>query len=146
MSLTLTPNIEALIGGWLRTNPAITLLAAHVGGRTPDNAMRPWIRVTLLAARDNSTAKREHLIEYTVQLDCFAGKTAMDAYSGQAEAWALKANARAILAAIEGQAIDGIVVSEVRFTGDARLPDTTMEPARERYVLTVAVRAHAVSA
>lgn len=146
MTLTLAPNIEALIGGWLRTDSAITALGAHVGGRTPDSAMRPWIRVTLLAARSHPTISREHLIEYVVQLDCFAGKTATDDHVGQTEAWTLKASARAILASVEGQALDGIVVTQVRFDGDARLPDTTMEPVRERYVLTVTVRAHAVSA
>lgn len=139
-------NIEALVGEWLREHPDVQTLGAHVGGRTPDNAMRPWVRVTLLAATDHPRVHREYLLEYTLQIECYAGKTATDDHAGQAEAWALRTAARQILHSVEGQALDGVVVTQVRFSGDARLPDTTMEPARERYVLTVAIRAHALPA
>lgn len=143
MSIAIAPNIEALVGGWLREHEAIAALGARVAGKTPDKMMAPWIRVTLLTQDDDPRSAREYLFTNLLQLDCYAGKTAMDAHDGQMEAWTLKANARAVLKTMQGEAADGVVVTRVRFTGDGRFPDTTMEPARERYILTVEITAHA---
>lgn len=146
MALTLAPNIEALVGKWLREHTVMAGLGATVSGGTPSTLMAPWIRVTLLSANDNVIVKREYLIDHMVQLDCYAGKTASDAHVGQAEAFIVKQTARAILTSYQGSARDGVVLSDVRIIGDTRVPDTTMEPARERYILTVGIVCHAVSA
>lgn len=146
MTLTLAPNIEALVGKWLREHPNIVTLGATVSGGTPSTLMAPWVRVTLLAANDNATAKREYLIDHMLQLDCYAGKTASDAHTGQAEAFMVKQTARAILTSYTGQLRDGVVITDVRVIGDARVPDTAMEPARERYIMTIGIVCHAVSA
>lgn len=146
MTLTLLPNVEAIVGTALRTHPDIVALGANVAGRTPATTTGPWIRVTLLAANDSTTSQIEHFVQYVVQLECFAGKTASDDFVGQAEAWRLKSTARAVLKSIEGTTIGSAVVTEIIFTGDSRIPDTTMEPARERYILLAAIRAHGLSA
>lgn len=142
MSLSLAPNVEALIGTWLREHPDVSTLGARVAGTTPATTTAPWVRVTLLDARDSDASSIEYFVQYMLQLDCYAGKAAQDAHAGQAEAWQLKATVRAALKDMQGRSYPGAIVTEVRFNGDARLPDTSMEPARERYVLTVMIRAH----
>ncbi len=62
------------------------------------------------------------------------------------QAWQVKATSRAVLKLRQGTAADGVVVTRVRFVGDTRLPDTSMEPARERYALTAEVMFHALPA
>lgn len=146
MSLTLNPNIEALVGTWLRDHPDVSVLGARVAGKTPDTTTAPWVRVTLIAAIDSESSSIEYLIAYVLQLDCYAGKLAQDNHNGQAEARTLKATVRAVLKDMQGRNIGGAIVTDVRFDGDARLPDDAMEPARERYVLTAMVRAHGVPA
>lgn len=139
------PNIEAIVGTILRTHPDIVALGANVAGRTPATTTGPWIRVTLMAATDSTVSQLERFVQHIVQLECFAGKTSTDDFVGQAEAWHLKSATRAALKGIEGTTSGGAVFSEVTFPGDSRVPDTTMEPARERYILLAAFRAHAVS-
>lgn len=143
MALQTLPDVEALVGGWLTAHPDITALNARIAARTPDSMTRPWVRVTLLAG-DDVVGGREYLTDFTLQLDCYAGETAMSAHAGRQEAWRLVSAARAVLKGVEGSQRDGVVVTRVAFPGHARLPDTAYEPARERYVLTVDVMLHAV--
>lgn len=146
MTLTLIPDAEALVGGWLREHPDIASMGARVAGRTPSSMTGPWIRVTMLDATDRGSSGTEHLIEYPLQLDCFAGNTAMQAFNGQAEASLLARRARAILHGLQGTQDDGVVVTSVTFGGHFRSPDTTYEPARERVIVTAYVWLHAVPA
>lgn len=141
--LTVIPDAEVLIGGWLRTHPDIMALDARVAPRTPDSTSKPWIRVTVIDDGD-STVGHDHLIEYMVQLDCYAGNTAMAAHTAQAEASLLYRTARAVLKAKEGMQVDSVVVTSVECRG-TRVPDTSAEPARERFIATATVMAHAVS-
>lgn len=136
------PRAEAIIGGYLRAHPDLVAVDARVGGRTPATMSRPWVRVTQLDASDSTTSSIEHLIEYLLQLDCYAGQEAMDAEVGQTEALDLAVAVRAVLKAAQGQILDGIVVTSVDFNGMPRIPDTDFEPARERYVLTASIRMH----
>lgn len=127
------PDAERLVGEYLRAHPDVT---ARVVGRTPGkNASDPaWIRLTQLDAADDPTSGQEHLIGYLLQLDIYAG--------GQPEVWTLARAVRAALHAMPGTHGD-IVITAVRFTGMARIPDQDFEPARERVVLTTTVYAHA---
>lgn len=145
MSIPVLPDIEALAGAWLRDHPDLLSLNVRVAGSTPSSMTGPWIRVTLLTDPDVGTSQAEHLIDYTLQLDCYAGSVAMQAFAGQARASLVSRRARAILKARQGVQDDGVVVTSVRSTR-SRLPDTTFEPAMERYVLTVDLMAHAVPA
>ena len=144
MTLALIPEADALVAGWLRDHPAIVALDANVAGTLPGTIVKPWIRVTLLDATDDVMSGVEHLIEYFLQLDCYAGKAATDIDEGQGEASTLARTARYVLKATQGTAAGGVVVSRVTFSSMLRLPDVTMEPARERYVLDVTVSMHAI--
>lgn len=142
--LTLIPEADALVAGWLRAHPAIVDLDANVAGTLPDTITRPWIRITSFGPDDDAASRLEHLLDFFLQLDCYAGAAATRAGEGQGEASALARTARAVLKAMQGQTADGVVVTQVRFGGMPRIPDTDFEPARERYVLDVFVRMHAV--
>jgi hypothetical protein len=142
VALTLTPDAELIVGTFLRDHPAIEALNARVAGSVPSNTSRPWVRIHQLddPAVDETS---DHLIEYMLQLDCYAGSAAMDAHSGQAEASALSRTVRAVLKEMQGQTIDGAVVSGIRFVSNPRIPDEAFEPARERFARTVIVWMHA---
>lgn len=141
--LPVIPDAEMLVGDWLRTHPDIGALDARVAGKTPSSMGKPWIRVTQLGV---PRAHREHLLTFALQLDCYAGKDATDLHTGQAQASLLARTARAVLMAQAGVTRDGVVISHVRVTGHPRVPDTTLEPARERMILTVEITLHGVSA
>lgn len=143
MTLALIPEADALVAGWLRAHPAIVSLDANVAGTLPDSITRPWIRVTSFGPDDDETSRLEHLLDYFLQLDCYAGSVSTKAGEGQGEASTLVRTARAVLREKQGQTLDGVVVCEVRFGGMPRIPDTYFEPARERYALDVFVRMHA---
>lgn len=141
-TLPVIPDAEALIGSWLREHGDITALNARVAGRTPDKTTLPWIRVTQLDATPIARSRLEHVIDYMIQLDCYAGSEAMSDYVGQAEASLLARTARAALKALEGTTQDDVVIAGVRFTTHLRAPDTDMEPARERYIITANLLMH----
>lgn len=140
------PDVEALVGGWLTADPDFAALDARVAARTPDSMTRPWIRVTLLAQTDDLASGLDYLVDFTLQLDCYAGATAQAAFTGRQEAWRLAATARSVLKGRQGTQADGVAVTRVAFTGHARAPDAMFEPARERYILTAEVMLHAVPA
>lgn len=143
--ITLAPNIEALVGKWLREHPDISDLGAHVGGEIPSSRLGPWVRVTLLGAPTDPVSGLPYFVESFLQLDCFAGKRATDDREGQMEAWRVKATARAVLEAMQGSIADGVAITQVRVDDDSRVPDTSTEPATQRYILQIAVRTHPVS-
>lgn len=144
MSLTTIPNIEALLATWLGDHAEIVALDARVAGTLPktESMTRPWVRVTLLDPQDSSRSSIEYLMNYMVQLDCYAGATAMRTHVGQQEAWDLVSTVRAILKDRRGMAGNGVVVTDVRFPGMSRIPDTDFDPARERYILTAEIMVH----
>ena len=135
MALPVILDAEALVGGWLREHPDVMALDARVAGRTPDAMTAPWVRVTQLDARPVERSGLEHWIDYTVQLDCYAGTDAMRTFDGQATASLLARTARSVLKATEGTTIDDTVTARVAFSSHLRAPDTTTEPAMERVIL-----------
>lgn len=144
MALAVLPDVEGIVGGWLIGHSDIAALDVRVASKAPDSMTRAWIRVTLLSADDDPPSSLEHLVEYTLQIDCYAGSVSMGDHVGRARASLLARTARAVLKARQATVSDGLVVTRVRFSGNSRLPDTAFEPAMERYVLTVEILAHAV--
>lgn len=135
MALPVILDGEALVGGWLREHPDVMALDARVAGRTPDAMTAPWVRVTQLDARALERSGMDHWIDYTIQLDCYAGSDAMRAFDGQATANLLGATTRAVLKATEGTTTDDAVIARVAFSTHMRAPDTTTEPAMERVII-----------
>lgn len=131
--MTEIPDLEKIASAWLRDR-----LGVRVVGKPPADTATPWVRVVQLDAADQPDSRAEHLINYLMQFDVYAGQT-----GGQPEANQLGRQARQALHDMPGVR-DGIVVTAVRFAGDARIPDDTFTPARERRVLSATVWAHAL--
>ena len=137
--LALIPDAPAIIGGRLREHPDVSALDARVAGSIPKSFTKPWVKVTQLDATNVTGGDPEHLMEYYLQFDCYAGGEAANA---QEQASRLGRTIRAVLHDLTEQDIDEVVVTRVAFTGDARVPDEAFEPARERVVLDAEVRMH----
>lgn len=124
---------KKLVSDYLRAHPDIE--PVRVVGKPPDNYDEPWIQVVVISG--TSSMHPVHLVPYSLQMDCYAGPT-----GGGPEARAI---ARAVVGALEG--IAGEVHSEGVPTGAAltsftELPDTDIEPARDRTIVTATVWAH----
>lgn len=105
----------------------------------PRDTNDPWIKVQVLGASDVTGAERpiDRLVEYMVQVDCYAGDR-----DSSTVAQSLAAQVRAALVAMDGATLDGAVFSRVRITqGPARIADVAFQPARERYIVTAIFRA-----
>lgn len=131
-ALRLLPDIEAFLVAYLSSR----LPNTHVGTKQPSTTAAPWIRITLLDPRDISGTNIDYLIDYLVQLDCYAGSQGSTVVAS-----GLVRTARAHLLAMEGKH-DDLVVSKVEFTGMRPQPDTSEEPAMERYILDASITAH----
>lgn len=129
-------DLEKVAADYLRANAAVRALTTRVVSKTPDTTSAGWVRTTTLDARDEARSGLDHNITYLLQFDCYAGAT-----GGKPEASALARTVRAALQAMPGVR-DGVVVSRVAFTGHIRIPDTALEPARERFIVSAQVTAH----
>jgi hypothetical protein len=135
MALALMPDVEAVIGDYLRD---LDEVGAQVVGHQPSKTTEPWIRLTVIDARTLTGSTTEYAYDCYVQLDCFAGS------GGQEEASLLARRARAALASLTepGTVLEGVTVNGVAFTTFARQPDTAFEPAKERYVVAAEISLH----
>jgi hypothetical protein len=132
------PDGEKITSRYLREHADVAALVDRVVGKTPDTTSTPWVRLTQLDATNAPGSRREHLISYLLQLDCYAG-----ADGGQPEAKLLARTVRAALELMPDATHDGAVCTSVRIVGDVRRPDTDFEKARERVILTAIVHLHA---
>lgn len=108
----------------------------RVVGETPRNIEDPWVRLTQLDAGNESQSQPDHLIDFLLQLDCYAGVG-----GGQTEAHLIAGDIRAALHGMPGVR-GGATVTCVRFAGMPRIPDTALEPPRQRFILTAHVYMH----
>lgn len=128
---------EKVLSDYLREHPPIEALDARVLGKNPARRDTPWIRVTQLDASAVNASRTDHLVEYFVQADCYAGSE-----GGQPQANLLARTAREALRVLPAADLDGVVVTSVEFIGMLRLLDTDFEPARERVMLSALVHMH----
>jgi hypothetical protein len=119
---------ELTVGAYLRGR-----VDTRVVGRTPSDTSGTWVTVTMLDGRAVGDHRSDHLVDYLLQFDIYAG--------GRPELWPLVNGVREALREMPG-VHDGVVVTGVRFAGMARIPDTDFKPARERVILTATVWAH----
>lgn len=131
---------EFLVGKYLAAQ-----LDARVVGRTPEDTSGAWIKLTQLDARAVDSHRSDHLVDYLLQFEVYAGS--------QRDVHSLANATRAALAVLPGPRTatrsddteEAAVVTGVIFSGMPRLPDTDFKPARERVILTASVFAHPAS-
>jgi Protein of unknown function (DUF3168) len=129
------PDMELIVTAYLKGETGERIVA-----EPPSNLDTPWVRLTLLDAANEAASRHDHLLAHMLQLECYAGSTKNGA---QAEAHDLCVAVREALGQMEGEHGDAVVTA-VRFAGMVRVPDTKLEPARQRYILTAHVYAHAL--
>jgi hypothetical protein len=133
----LLPDVEAIVGSYLRQHPAVKTLGAKVVGETPSDKSKCWVTVTQLDDPAVEDHYSDYLIGWMGQFDCYAGAT-----GGQGEASLLTRTVRQALKEMPDATLEGIVVSRTRFLSCPRLLDTDLEPARQRFALTAELRVH----
>jgi len=131
------PDVEAVVGAYLRQYPAVKTLGAKVTGETPTDKSKPWVCVTQLDDPAVEDHHSDYLIGWMGQFDCYAGAT-----GGQGEASLLTRTVRRALKEMPAVPLEGLVVSRARFLSCPRIPDTDLEPARQRFALTAELRVH----
>lgn len=128
---------EALVIAELLATDAVTaIVGERISTDHPDSHGEPWVKVTQLDVSADPNASFDRLVTYLIQLDCYAG-----ADGGSPQASTLARTVRAAIWAMSGQR-DGAVVSMAKAWGLANIPDTDLEPARPRYLVTASVTAH----
>lgn len=127
------PNAEAVVTAYLKDE-----MGERIVGKTPSDRSTPWVRVTLLNAPSDAKSPVDHLIAFLIQFECYAGK---EEDGAQGEASALVLSVRSALDEMAG-VHSGATVTGARFVSMPRVPDTSIEPARERFILTANVFMH----
>ena len=128
------PDIEKVVAKYLRDEAAFD---SRVVGKTPDSIADSWVRLTVLDGAQEQTSVADRNVAYLIQLDCYAG-----ASGGQPEASTLARTVRSLIVTIADADHADAIVTGARITTFARIPDTGLEPARERFVITATVWAH----
>lgn len=141
MTTALIPDAEKVVSNYLREHEAVAAacprIVATMPGESTGGTSSAWVRVIELAGSAQSDSKADHLITFLLQFDCYAGAT-----GGQPEAKLIARTVRAALNDMPGTHEGGVVTS-ARIVGWRRLPDTDLEPARERVIVTATVVMHA---
>lgn len=140
------PDGERVVSNFIREHPDVQEITASVSGGTPADIEQPWVRVTQLGAPNDPSSPVEHLIAFLIQLDCYAGgKDGTAGEGGQPQAKRLARVVRAALTDdLPGAAdlYEDTIVTSARIVGHTRVPDTEIQPARERVTLTARVHMH----
>lgn len=127
-------NFEAAAIAWLTADTTITATVA--GNHPADLESAPWVRVWLIDDLPDPRSPALHFGTGYLQADCYAS-----AEGGQSEAADLSEAVRARLHAMPGTRPAGVVTA-VTSLRRRRLPDSAMNPARERYIVTATVHGH----
>ena len=133
------PDTEVLVVAHLRATDAVMALTQRVGTKTPVSLDGQFAKVTLLDEGQNRRSSALHVVHPLMQIDCY-GSSNRD--SAHAEASLLARTIREAIVAMPNASHSGAVVTAARAT-QRRLPDTELEPARERYIVTCELTLHA---
>lgn len=125
-------DIEKVVNKWLRAETGQRVVA-----HPPEDRSTPWVEYQLIDAPQARRSKHDHVVEYLLQFDVYPTEE-----GGMPEAIALALEVRAALVAMPEGSHDAAVVTAVRINGSRRLPDTSQEPALDRYVVDAVVTAH----
>jgi hypothetical protein len=141
VTLVTIPDTQAVVTKYLNDHPDVQALDARAATKLPSEESkqsRPVVRVTQLDATEVSSGV-EHLINVYFQFDCYAGGGASNT---TVQASLLSRTIRAVLKSMQGTVQDGVVVTNVAFTGHASIPDEAFTPWRERFVLDAEIHCH----
>jgi hypothetical protein len=134
------PDIESIVRDYLRADPNVSAITTRVVAKTPKTTAEPWVKVDLSDAPQLVGSVPDHLVPFSLQLDCYAGFT-----GGKPQANDLVRTVRESLTGLSGVQ-GGAAISGARITGMPHLPDPDLKDSedhpRERYILDATVYAH----
>lgn len=133
------PDTEVLVVAHLRATDAVMALTQRVGTKTPVSLDGQFAKVTLLDEGMHRGSRALHVVHPLVQIDCY-GSSNRD--SAHAEASLLARTIREAIVAMAAASHSGAVVTAARAT-QRRLPDSELDPPRERYIVTCELTLHA---
>lgn len=145
MATVIQPDLEQIVGGYLRGHSAVSALTTRVVARTPSDTGPAWVKYGLLGERPARGSSVLHLVGYVMQFDCYAGRTRNE----REAAFRLAATVKAALADLVGlygdvsngpAVITGVPADRL---SSSRIQDDSLDPALERYIVTATVYAHA---
>lgn len=137
MTVGIAPDIEVIVKDFLRGQAAVQALNTRFVSEHPKEGDRDqsWVLVADLADPGDNI---DHLIEFMVQLDFYAGKD-----DGTPQ---LKTLVRIVRSALRGintaTHASGVVVTGYEWHGGPRGWDPEMKPPRRRWPCTVTFWAH----
>jgi hypothetical protein len=141
-TVEILPDVQAVVTKFINDSGDISALDARAGSKMPDTSTftRPFIRVSQLDLTDDPVTAVEYLVTSFIQFDCYAGG---GDNNKSLQASQLSRTLRAVLKSLQGQTVEGVVVTQVVFTSHAHIPDEAFTPWRERYVLDAEISVHA---
>lgn len=119
-------DIEAEVTAYL--TPEIAPLAIVVGN-TPENIDQSWVRVRQIGTSPAGNRDVDVLNSHHIQFDCYAATPGRE---GQGEAAAIYRAVRSALVEMPDEIGE---VTAVRFTNALRMPDDSLKPPRQRFIL-----------
>jgi hypothetical protein len=128
MTLTLIPDVEKLCADHLRAHADIVALNTRIRVTTPPDKSTSWVLITKINSPQVNSP--DHLVQFLVQFDCYAGAT-----GGVPEVNTLERTVRAALGELPNAGVE--------ILGGPRSVDTDLEPARDRVTLDAYIYAHA---
>lgn len=139
MSAAEIPYMEKIVVDFLvGRSPIEAIVGNRVATKTPRSLDEPWVRVNLLDNPPVTGSTTDHLIASYLQIDCYAGKK-----GDQILASSLARAVRAAFGDIDAVAHEGATVTGAKVHGSKPLPDTELDKAMDRYIVTATIWAHA---
>jgi len=133
------PDANVLVITYLYQRDDVVALTDRIGTRAPKNLDTPWVRITLLDDQPATRSQALHLTTALLQLDCYGGA---DRDAAQREASLIGRTLREAIVAMPGVEHQGAVVTRARAGSLRSVPDPSMDPARERYILDAEITFH----
>lgn len=134
------PDGDRIVADHLRDAEGLRVVST-----SPTDKTESWVRLNLINAVSVGPSRADHLFNFFMQADCYAGEDVAGEVHGLPEARALAKVVRAALVAMPDLDFDDAVVTAVppRQCMSRHLPDTDgFEPARERYIVEAQVYMH----
>jgi hypothetical protein len=133
------PNGQRVISDYLRGHADVEAVVSRVVAKPPDEGQRSiaWVMFTLLSAPQVENYPPDWLVEFYFQLDVYAGAT-----GGLPEIWSIATAVRRAIVQMPENGVEDAVCTRTKIYGFNPQPDTDMEPARERFVMTASAWLH----
>lgn len=132
------PDSQRIVADFLREN------GIRAAVKPPSSTKTSWVMVTEIAAPQMPGSPADAIVTFIMQLDCYAGEDVRGEIHGAPEANDLCRTVRDLLQALPQEEIADADVSAVRVTNQFPQRDEDYKPARDRWILDIAMTARSL--